>query len=205
MGRLVDDLFQSRRTNAILAWALVGFVAVAAITSFLRGDRLWAIFAVIVTGLAALPAVAHRDPTAMIPWEVTVLMALPLLGRAFSTLLLTNQLATYLSVAAIALVIAAEIQLFTSVRMNDAFAVLFVTVATLATAGIWAVLRWASDGLRGTTYLDALGATEHAIERALMIEFVASSIAGIAAGLVFAYYVRRHVEPSRRHGREAVE
>jgi hypothetical protein len=198
MGRLVDDLLQSRRTNAILGWALVAFVGVAAVTSFLRGDRLWAIFAVVVLGLAVLPAVAHHDATAMIPWEITVLMALPLLGRAFSTLPLTNQVATYLSVAAIALVIAVELQLFTSVRMNDAFAVLFVTVATLATAGIWAVVRWASDELRGTSYLDALGATEHAIERALMIEFVASAVAGIAAGLVFAYYVRRHVSPSAR-------
>lgn len=205
MGRLVDDLLQSRRTNAVLAWTLVGFVGLAAATSFLRGDRLWAGFAVLVLGLAVLPPVAHRDPTAMIPWEVTALTALPLLGRAFSTLPLTNQLATYLAVAAIALVVAAELQLFTSVRMNDSFAVLFVVVTTLATAGIWALLRWVSDELRGTAYLDALGATEHAIERALMIEFVASAGAGITAGLVFAFYVRRHVRSAERLREVAVE
>jgi len=134
----------------------------------------------------------------MAPWEVTALTALPLLGRSFATLPLTNDLATYLSVAAIALVAAAELQLFTTVRMNDASAVRFVVVGTLATAGMWAMAPWASDALRGTASLDALGATEAAVERAVMLEFVASAVAGFAAGIVFAYYVRRHVRTAAR-------
>lgn len=198
MARLVDDVFRSSRVNVALSWALIGFVLLAAVGGLLDGDRLWAGFAVVVAVLAILPPVAFGSPLAMLPWEVTALTALPLLGRAFGSLPLTTQVATYLSVAAIALVVAAELQLFTTVRMNDAFAIIFVVVATLATAGVWAVARWASDHLLGTSYLDALGAGEPAIERALMIEFVASTVAGVAAGVVFAFYVRRFVRHTDR-------
>lgn len=205
MPTVVESLFQRERPNAVVSWALVGFFLLAAVTSTLRGDSLWAAFAVVVAVLAILPPLAMGSPTSMLPWEVTALTALPLLGRSVATLPLTDSLATYLSVAAIALVVAAELHLFTPVRMNDGFAVLFVVVTTMATAGVWAVLRWASDALLGTGYLLAVGSTGAAIERAVMIEFVASAAAGLLAGIVFAFYVRRQVSAGGRYRAGAVE
>jgi len=187
VGSLIDD----HRLNALLSWILVGFLLVAATTSIVRGDFLWAAFVLSVACLAILPPVALRNRYAMIPWEVTVLTALPILGGAFASIELTSNLATYLSVAAIALVVAVELQLFTTVRMNDGFALLFVVVATLATAGAWAVTRWVVDLTLGTGFLLDPSLTEHAIERALMWEFVASTGAGVIAGLFFAFYIRR--------------
>jgi len=111
-------------------------------------------------------------------------------GRLLSTTVVTGQLATYLSVAALALVVAVELHAFTPVRMNDAFAVLFVVVTTMATAGVWAVVRWLADGWLGTGFI--------ASERALMWEFVASTVAGILAGLLFVYYVRHRITPADR-------
>jgi hypothetical protein len=131
----------------------------------------------------------------MLPWEVSALCALPILGRALSTVTLTGQLATYLSVAGIALVVAVELHLFTPVRMTDTFAVGFVVVATLAMAGLWAVVRWVADLTLGTTLLLDPALSEHVIERQLMWEFVASTAAGVIAGLVFTLYVRRRIEP----------
>jgi len=199
----VTGLIDDQRVNALLSWTLVGFVFIATVTSILRGDFLWAAFTLVVLVLAVLPPVAYRNRYAMIPWEVTALTALPILGGAFASLPLTNDLATYLSVAAIALVVAVELHFFTTVRMNDSFALLFVVVATLATAGGWAVVRWLVDIALDTGFLLDPGLTEHAIERGLMLEFVASTGAGVVAGLFFAYYVRRKVRSDSRLPREA--
>lgn len=197
MSTDVEALIRDRRLNAWLSWALVGFLLIASITALVRGDFLWAAFALVVAILAILPPVALRNRYAMIPWEVTVLTALPILGGALASIELTSDLATYLSVAAIALVVAVELHIFTSVRMNDAFAVLFVVVATLATAGAWAVVRWLVDLGLGTTFLLDPTLEEHVIEEALMWEFVASTGAGILAGIFFAFYVRRVANTDR--------
>jgi uncharacterized membrane protein len=90
--------------------------------------------------------------------------------------------------------------------MNDRFAIAFVVVATMAAAGIWAVVRYGSDVLLGTTLLlppMGLAASETALaaaERSLMLEFVASFIAGIGAGIVFQGYFRR-----RRRGEAVID
>ena len=198
MSSNVGHLLSGQRMNAALSWAIVGFLALAVVTSVFRNDFLWSGFALVVVLLAILPAVSLRDPTAMLPWEVTALSALPILGRALSTVTLTGQLAMYLSVAAIALVVAVELHLFTPVRMTDSFAVALVVVATLAMAGLWAVVRWSVDLALGSTFLLDPTLTEAMIERRLMWEFVASTAAGVIGGFVFALYVRRRIEPDVR-------
>lgn len=202
MSSNVGQLLSGQRRNAALSWALVGFLIVAVGTSLFRGELLWAAFAAVVAILTLFPPVLLRTKTAMLPWEVTSLCAVPILGRALSTVTLTGELATYLSVAAIALVVAVELHLFTPVRMTDSFAVALVVVATLAMAGLWAVVRWVADLTLGTTFLLDPTLSELMIERQLMWEFVASTAAGLIAGLVFTLYVRRRIEPGVRYPEE---
>ena len=184
LGRIIE----SERLNAALAWVLVVFVVVGALASLFRGDLLWTGFAASVAVLALLPPVSFRTPLAMLPWEVLALAAFPMIGRAFAPALV-GDLATYLSVAALALIIAVELHLFTPVEMSYRFAVAFVVVTTMATAGVWAVVRWVADIYLGTGFI--------ASEDALMWEFVASTVAGVGAGIVFEGYVRRRVHPER--------
>lgn len=198
MSSNVGHILREQRRNAALSWTLVGFLVLAMGANVLQGDLLWAGFALVVAVLALLPPVVLREPAVMLPWEVTVLTALPIVGRTFATWSLTSQLATYFSVAAIALVITVELHLFTPVRMTDSFAVALVVVATLATAGLWAVVRWSADLLLGTTFLLDPSVSHAVIERQLMLEFVASTAAGLLAGAVFTLYVRRRVEPDVR-------
>ncbi|MDX1746913.1 MAG: hypothetical protein R3324_13325, partial [Halobacteriales archaeon] len=73
------------RRNAILAWITVAFVVGVIGGSLLEGSFLWAGFAAVVAVLALVPAIAYRSPVAMLPWEVLVLAALPLIGQVFST------------------------------------------------------------------------------------------------------------------------
>lgn len=186
-----DQLLRDARLNAVLAWVITGIVTSIAAGGFLTGDPLWGFFAAAVLALILVPPLAFRSVRTMLPWEVLLLAALPILGRAVATFEVSSQIATYLSVAALALIVAVELHAFTTVRMTPGFAVAFVVITTLATAGIWAVARWSADIWLGTGFIAALGPDEAAQERAVMLEFVASFIAGIVAGLVFEFYVRR--------------
>lgn len=187
LGTLIRDA----RRNAIISWVLIAFVAVVSAGSAGTGDILWASFAIVVGILAVLPAVAYRDAHMMLPWEILLITILPLIGREFTTVPLTNRFTTYLAVAGIALIIAVELHLFTSVLMTPSFAVLFIVVTTMATAGIWAVARWVVDLTFGTAFLLTPGVSEPVIEHRLMWEFVWSTVAGFLAGGIFEGYVRR--------------
>jgi hypothetical protein len=185
----IERYIGNRRLNAGLAWLLVGLVAAVAVGSVLIGDLLWAGFAAGVAALALLPAVVYRSPGAMLPWEVLVLAALPIVGYAFGNEEVSD-FAMYLSVAALALIVTLELQLLTAVEMNTGFAVFFVVIATMATAGIWGVTRWVADIYLGTGFLST--------PNALMWEFVASTTAGAAASVAFEFYFRRRGRAGER-------
>ncbi|WP_380677221.1 hypothetical protein [Salinigranum sp. GCM10025319] len=200
------DVVESRRSNAVIAWFLVAFLVVAAGVNVFEGSVVWAGFVAVLAVLAVIPAVRHGDLLRMLPWEVLLLASLPVVGRTFVVgqriggFTLTGRVTTYLAVAAVALVIAVELDVFTSVRMNKAFALLFVVVATTAAAGVWAVVQWAADLYLGTSLL-LDGRPESVIETELMWDFVAATVAGVLAGVLFEYYFRRR--RSRRARREA--
>ena len=202
MAAGLRDVVESHRVNAIFAWALVVVVALTAAADVLDGALLWAGFALAVAALAAVPAAAFRNPETMLPWEVLALAALPFLSRAFvvgetvAGMTFTGRLSTYLAVAAVALVVAVELDVFTQVRMNEAFAVLFVAIATTAAAGVWALVQWGVDVLLGTSFL-LDGRPTAVVEHALMWDFVAATAAGLGAGVLFVlYFRRRRASPS---------
>lgn len=194
----IGDVLEDQRLNAVLSWVLIGFVVAVAVVNAARGELLWAGFAVAVAALALVPPVTYRSVDAMLPFEVLVLTALPLLARTAAALTpFRGHIASYLAVAALALVVAVELHLLTPVRMTPRFAVAFVVIATMAAAGVWAVVRYASDVFLGTALVlppGGVAASEAALEaaeRSLMLEFVASFLAGLGAGVVFEWYFRR--------------
>lgn len=186
----LEEVITDQRVNAAISWLMIGFLLLVVVES-LPTDLLWAGFAASVAALALVPAVVYRDPRVMLPWEVVVLAVLPVVGRSVARFALTSNLAMYLAVAAVALMLAVELHLFTPVSMPPWFAVLFVVIATMATAGVWAVARWLSDLWLGTGFFHPPGLTETQVETALMWEFVFSTVAGIGGGVVFQYYFRR--------------
>ncbi|SFC61571.1 hypothetical protein SAMN05444422_11228 [Halobiforma haloterrestris] len=177
--------------NAVAGWLLTGVLLLTAALTALEGAFDWTVIATAVVAIVLLPGLVFRDPRVMPPWELVAIVAVPilwqaLLGRAFAT-----DLPTYLAVAALALLIAAELHQFTAVRMNRTFAVVFVVVTTLAVAGLWNVFRWLADTFLGTAFLlDGRSAT--AINAAVMLEFVYAGIAGIGSGVLFDRYFRSH-------------
>lgn len=201
---------ERERGNALLAWLLVVFLAAVAVGELLTGELLWALFVLVVAVLAAVPAIAFRNTHAMLPWEVVAIASLPAIGRALvagetiGQVTLTGRLTTYVAVAAVALIVAVEVDVFTPVKMNHSFAVLFVVITTMAAAGLWAVAQWLSDLYLGTGFLLGRG-TEEEVEAALMWDFVAATVAGFAAGVLFEFYFRRRARIDDRLPTELVD
>lgn len=186
-----EELLADRRLNAVVGWLLVVFLGLVVVESIADGDIPWAVFVTGIFVLCLVPPVAFRDPELMLPWEVVGLAALPTFIGAIITKQAVTDFAIYVSVAALALIVAVELDLFTDVEMTIGFAVVFVTMATLATAGLGALFQWQLDVLLGTETLLESGKTDDTIHDEMMIEFIYSAVAGVVAGIVFQLYFRR--------------
>ena len=178
-----EDFFRDTRINMYLAWVITALIVSALFESILDFDILWIAFTATMTVLIALPVYRFRDIKLMPPWEVLGLAAIPVIVRTLEISILSNQVATYFAMAALALIIAVELQVFTSVEFNHAFSILFTVTATLAVAGLWAIMRYNLDIHTGTAFLTT--------NEELMYEFINATAAGLLAGIIFDIYFTR--------------
>jgi len=184
--RELDDalqlLFRDGRTNAVISWVFVSILAAVFVESALDVDYQWILFVGSVGVVVLLPPFAYRDWRVMLPWELLVLALLPILVRGlFSGTVGT--FATYLALAALALLVIVELHMFTSLEVTHWFAVGLVVLATLAAVAAWTIFRWNADRYLGTAYL--------VDNETLMIEWLYVTLAGLAAGILFDGYSRR--------------
>jgi hypothetical protein len=178
----IEQLFRDGRTNALIAWILVGVIALVFVESVLDFDRQWIVFVAVVGFVLLVPPVAHREWRVMLPWELLTLAALPILVRGLFAGTI-GVYASYIAVAALALTLTAELHMFTTMQVTQWFAIILVVLLTFATAAGWAILRWNFDQMLGTHYLST--------NDALMVEFVWVTLAGLTAGVLFDSYFRR--------------
>jgi hypothetical protein len=178
----LERLFRDGRTNAVLAWLLVGVLALVFVESLLDVDYRWILFVGVVGLIVLIPPVAYREWQVMLPWELLVLALLPILVRGLvgGTV---GTFATYFALAALALLVIVELHMFTSLEVTQWFAVGLVILATLAAVAAWTIFRWNADRMLGTTFL--------VDNETLMIEWLYVTLAGIAAGVLFDGYFRR--------------
>jgi len=180
-----DGLLEYDTTNAILAWALVAALVVVAGERLRSGAVLEAGFAAVVALVAVLPPVGASRPREMVAWEILAVAVFPFVLPYAG--FLEGQW-DYLAVAAVALLVAVELDAFTAVEMTPDFAVAFVVVVTMAVAGLWTIARFASDVYLGTSLLPGLNP--------LMWDVIAATAIGVLAGVTFELYARR-VSPGR--------
>lgn len=139
-------------------------------------------------GVVLWPSLARRDPLAMPPWELLLLVAVTVVDTASPGTTVLSPVAMYVAVAAVALIVV-DVHTYTRVRLTDAFAVVVVVVATLAVAAVWSVVQWSADHLLGTSYLLG-GRSQAAANAAMMWDFLAAAVADLLAGVGFAAYLR---------------
>jgi hypothetical protein len=159
--------------------SVIGLVFVE---SVLQGDLRWIVFVGFVGVVVVIPPLAYRDWHVVLPWELLAVALMPILvrGLAGGTV---GTFATYLSLAALALLVVVELHMFTQLTVTPWFAVTIVVMTTLAAVAVWTVLRWNADRLLGTTFL--------VDNETLMIEWLYVTLAGVAAGVLFDTYFKR--------------
>ncbi|MEF8828011.1 MAG: hypothetical protein V5A49_03185 [Haloarcula sp.] len=177
-----ERLFRDGRTNAIIAWVLVAILTAVFVESVLGADYPWILFVSVVGFVVLVPPVAFREWRVMLPWELLVLALLPILVRGLvgGTV---GTFASYLSLAALALLVIVELHMFTELTLTHWFAIGLVVLTTLAAVAAWTVFRWNADRFLGTTYLTT--------NEALMTEWLYVTLAGLVAGVLFDGYFRR--------------
>lgn len=178
------------KRNAVPCWLVIVLLAGLAIWQGFNGSYRWLSLIGIAIALMVLPTAILRDPYAMPPWELLVLVAIPVVDATLLNQTLISPIAVYLAVAAVALIVAVDVHTFTSVRMNRSFTVVLVVIATLAVGAAWNIAQWTADATLGTAYLVG-DRTQDAANHAMMIDFLYAAIAGSVAGLLFTGYLRR--------------
>jgi hypothetical protein len=181
-GKKDDEGVVQEKRNAFAAWLLVAVILVIVLVSVRNRDFLWAGLGGIAGIIALLPVGAYRRWTVMLPWEVLCFVAVPLASAPVGSVL-PRSVATFLVVAALALVLAVELDTFTAVEFSPSFAVLFVVVTTMALAGLWAVIQWSAYQFLYSRNFERL--------ETVMWSLFAATGAGLGAGIAFAAYFRR--------------
>lgn len=175
--------------NAVLGWLVIVLLAGLAIWQGFNGSYRWLSLTGMAIILMVLPTVTLRDPYAMPPWELLVMVAIPVGDAALLDGTVISPIAVYLAVAAVALIVAVDVHTFTSVRMNRTFTIILVVIATLAIGATWNIAQWVVDMTLGTAYLVG-DRTQDAANHAMMIDFLYAATAGSVAGMLFTRYLR---------------
>lgn len=157
-----------------------GAIALGAAESFLTGALLWGALSLLLVGVIALPSLATRSRTAMVPWPLLGLAAFAVIAR---TIGFYPELAGYLTIATVALIVVVEIDVFTSVELGLRFAVGFGVLTTMATEAVWIVAQFYSDEWLGTDFLT----TQTELQR----DIVAVTVTGFVVGSLFYWYFTR--------------
>ena len=183
--QLPEEWFvRDSRINAAIAWLLVGALVAVAITAFLEFLFVRMALAAVSAFVAIAPALAGRTWTRTVPWPLLLVCTIPLAAGALGVGFFAD-FVTGLSIAALGMLVVAALQSTGSVRMTPTFAVVFVVLVTMATAGFWAVGSTASAQYLGTSFVET--------NDGLMIIFTAATLAAFVAGGLFYVYFRRQL------------
>lgn len=181
MGRL-DTVIRDNRFNSVVAWLIVATIVLAAAVSVGVGDPAWAVFAAGGLAVSVLPAWVRRNPSVMAPWEILAFVALPISSQFLPLPDALADLTTFLAVLAVGVLVVVEIHVFSPVEMTARFAVVFVVLVTMATAGVWTIVQGAADVFLGTTLIRT--------KTTLMWDLVFATAISILASPVLALYFR---------------
>jgi hypothetical protein len=173
------------RVNASVAWVLTTVVAAVGVGSLFEGAFVVTALAIVTAGVAVVPALTRRSWTETVPWWMLLLASLPLVVATYGRQLLGSAVFA-LSIATLALLVVVALQMVTTVRMTPNFAIGFVMVVTMGTAGLWALGSAASARYLGTAFVET--------NDELMLVFSAVLVASVFSAFAFRWYFRRQLE-----------
>jgi hypothetical protein len=181
-----------RVAEAELSWVMSLVLLFSTIYVTLRLDFLWIAFGIMSLSLYVLPIVTKRDVFKALPWEMTALVCAPILlhisegSRALGQNVAwwddLTALAFSFSTSTIGFLLTIELQMYTTVRMNDAFASFFVVMFTMAVSGFWSVGEYIGGLVTGNPLIDTNGQA--------MGVLIYTAAVGILMGFFYGAYLR---------------
>lgn len=186
--------------EAEISWIASLVLFFLTIYAAIQMDVLWTVFGVTAISLYILPIVSTRDPFRALPWEMTLVLSLPIilhfsegsqvLGENISWWTDFTSLAFSFSIATIGFLLTVEVQIYTDVKMNRPFAVVFVVVFTMAISGFWELGLYVADLIYDTS--------NQGTNRDVMMVFVWSLVGGILMGMLYDAYLKAMSEKRRK-------
>jgi hypothetical protein len=176
------------RVNATVAWILTAVVATVGVSSFLEGAFVVAAFAAVTVGVVVVPAAIHRSWTRTVPWLMVLLASPPLVVATYGRQLVGDAIVA-LSIGVLAVLVVVALQMVTTVRMTPNFALGFVMVVTMGTAGLWALGSAASARYLGTAFVET--------NEELMLVFSVVLLTSVVSAVAFRWYFRRQLKANR--------
>ena len=190
-----------RIIEAQVSWASSSLLFLLTLYAILKFDVVWSVLGLASLFLYALPIVSLRDPHNAPPWEITLILAAPMIIHYLggSRALTQNvgwwddfaSLALAMSLSTMGFLMTVELQLYTDVKMNRPFAVFFVVMFTLAAAGFWEIGLYFGDVIYGTHYQGS--------NTEVMNTLVWVLVGGILMGLFYTLYLRAMSERRKKH------
>ena len=185
--------------EAELSWIASMVLFFATVYTVLKLDVLWAAFGIAAISLYVLPIISMRNPFRALPWEMTLLLAAPMLLHIssgsgvmldhFESWHITD-LAFAFSLATIGFLLTVELRMYTDVRMNRPFGMFFVVMFTMGISGFWQVIEYIGDIVNDTNNLVS--------NRHVMMSFVWVLIGGTLMGFVYDLYLKAMSEKRKR-------
>lgn len=189
---LTHSLARNQTTNAALLWALLGVLSVTSLLSVGVGSLPWGVFALAAAVLLALPAAMTRDWRVTVPWPLGLFVTVPVVVRALEV---APEVAGYVAISGLALVVVVELNAFTDVEMSRRLAVLFAALTTMAFQTWWTIVQYYSDRWFGTGFVST--------QTELQWDLVAVTVVSIVMGGVSLWYFDR-IEHVGSHQRPVV-
>ncbi|WP_380677066.1 hypothetical protein [Salinigranum sp. GCM10025319] len=190
--RSLGEVIHGEVANAVIGWALTTVVVVASVQRVAAGRLAWGLFWLFAVGTIALPAAVYRDWTVIVPWPLPFSAVAAIALRSAD---LHVDIAGYVAITAVALVVVVELDRFTRVDMSRRFTVGFAVLTTMAMQAVWTVIQFVSDRLLDTAFLST--------QAELQWDIVYVTLVAVVMGAVFVSYLDR-VAPSRSADRPFV-
>ena len=176
----LEVLVHGERTNAVLGWASVLVVVLAAVGSLLTGAFLWGGLALLVAGIVSLPAVVTGDPTETVPWPLPFVAVAAVVLRGVG---LYPDVTGYVALGSVALVLVVELDVYTGIELSRRFAVVFAVMTTMALQALWIIAQFYSDRWLDTAFLRS--------QAELQWDMVYVTAVGVVLGVLVEWYLER--------------
>ncbi len=168
------------RLNAILGLVLLVVLGLAVVENIILSQWLWGSFTLVCLLVALIPPSAAGDWEVMAPWPLLLSVTIGLLAGGNG---IYSEVAGYIAVAGLGVLLAIELDVFTSVEMSRRFALGFAVLTTLAVQGLWTIGQYYSDLWFETSFLTT--------QRELQIDIVIVTLVGVTTGVLFEWYFAR--------------